>query len=187
MQRNDDQRWRAPEAPATASAAAAPTAAAAAAAPPGTAALQQAALPVDAAKAPTHTAIEVDHSAEPARRVGCSAAAAHFFGKMAGRQERRMPVPSFVSIFFSWIGAFLGVLAVAGLNELLASHVDESDDNWLLVGSFGASAVLIYGAPRAARRRKRSPKTAAAFQLRASIQLCLRPLTHHTLADLAHP
>ena len=98
-----------------------------------------------------------------------------------------MPVPSFVSIFFSWIGAFLGVLAVAGLNELLASHVDESDDNWLLVGSFGASAVLIYGAPRAARRRKRSPKTAAAFQLRASIQLCLRPLTHHPLADLAHP
>lgn len=166
MQRNDDQRWRAPEAPATASAAtsaATPTAAAAAAAP-GTAALQQAALPVDGAKAPTQTAIEVDHSAAPARRVGCSAAAAHFFGKMAGRQERRMPVPSFSSVFFSWIGAFGGILAVAGLNELLASHVDDSDDNWLLVGSFGASAVLIYGASRGARRRKPPPKTAAAFQ-----------------------
>ena len=56
------------------------------------------------------------------------------------------------------------ILAVAGLNELLASHVDDSDDNWLLVGSFGASAVLIYGASRGARRRKPPPKTAAAFQ-----------------------
>lgn len=73
-----------------------------------------------------------------------------------------MPVPSFASIFFSWIGAFLGILAVAGLNELLASEFDESNHNWLLVGSFGASAVLIYGAQLAARRREPPPQTVAA-------------------------
>ena len=73
-----------------------------------------------------------------------------------------MPVPSFSSVFVSWIGAFLGILAVAGLNELLAPIVDGTDDNWLLVASFGASAVLIYGALRAACRPKPSPP---AFQL----------------------
>lgn len=45
-------------------------------------------------------------------------------------------------IVWSWIGAFLGIAAVAFLNFRLF----EASDSILIIGSFGASAVLIYGA-----------------------------------------
>ncbi len=45
-------------------------------------------------------------------------------------------------IIWSWIGSFLGIAAVALLNyQFLADS-----DAMLLIGSFGASAVLIFGA-----------------------------------------
>lgn len=45
-------------------------------------------------------------------------------------------------IFWSWLGAFLGIGAVALLHEkLFLFH-----DLIMIIGSFGASAVLIYGA-----------------------------------------
>ena len=47
-------------------------------------------------------------------------------------------------IFWSWIGSFLGILAVAFFNKLLPIS---PSDSVLLIGSFGASAVLIYGTP----------------------------------------
>jgi CBS-domain-containing membrane protein len=65
----------------------------------------------------------------------------NYFGKMRGNTV----VPPRVSVFeivWSWIGAFLGISAVAYLNYRI---LDESDFG-LMLGSFGASAVLIYGA-----------------------------------------
>ena len=47
-------------------------------------------------------------------------------------------------IFWSWIGSFLGILLVAYFNKILPIS---AADNIFLIGSFGASAVLIYGTP----------------------------------------
>jgi CBS-domain-containing membrane protein len=49
-------------------------------------------------------------------------------------------------IIWSWIGAFLGIFFVSVLGRLLAST---GTANLFLIGSFGASAVLVYGAPMA--------------------------------------
>lgn len=46
------------------------------------------------------------------------------------------------NIFWSWIGSFLGIFCVAYINFDVLTDTDLS----LIVGSFGASAVLIYGA-----------------------------------------
>jgi len=54
------------------------------------------------------------------------------------------PRHSFGWIFWSWIGSFLGILVVAYFNKLLPIS---AMDNIFLIGSFGASAVLIYGTP----------------------------------------
>jgi len=66
-----------------------------------------------------------------------------FFKKMRGGKKS----PSIVSlseIAWSWIGAFLGITPVAFLNYNLFS----GDDLVYIIGSFGASAVLIYEAVR---------------------------------------
>ncbi len=49
-------------------------------------------------------------------------------------------------IGWSWLGAFLGIYIVSAIHDWL--HIDTLD-SLFLVGSFGASAVLIYGAPQA--------------------------------------
>ncbi len=49
-------------------------------------------------------------------------------------------------IIWSWLGAFLGIYLVSILNRLI--QIDFMD-SLFLIGSFGASAVLIYGAPQA--------------------------------------
>ena len=47
-------------------------------------------------------------------------------------------------ILWSWFGAFLGIAAVAWGNQLFFAGLDLS----LMIGSFGASAVLLFGAVR---------------------------------------
>ncbi|MBU1343591.1 MAG: HPP family protein [Proteobacteria bacterium] len=54
------------------------------------------------------------------------------------------PKVNLSEIIWSWIGAFLGITPVAFLNYNLFS----GDDLVFIIGSFGASAVLIYGAVR---------------------------------------
>lgn len=44
-------------------------------------------------------------------------------------------------MIYSWLFSFIGIGAVSFLNELTSTMI-------LMIGSFGASAVLIYGAPR---------------------------------------
>jgi CBS-domain-containing membrane protein len=57
-------------------------------------------------------------------------------------QGKSPPRASKCDIIWSWIGSFLGISAVALLNY----HLLSESDAMLLIGSFGASAVLIFGA-----------------------------------------
>ncbi len=64
-----------------------------------------------------------------------------FFSKMSGGKQSP-PMVSLSEITWSWIGAFLGITPLAFLNyNLFQGH-----DPVFIIGSFGASAVLIYGA-----------------------------------------
>jgi CBS-domain-containing membrane protein len=63
-----------------------------------------------------------------------------YFRKMAGTTQSP-PRVGLTEILWSWLGAFLGIVLVAFLDSFL-----EKTDVLLLIGSLGASAVLIYGA-----------------------------------------
>ncbi|MBF0317130.1 MAG: HPP family protein [Nitrospirae bacterium] len=64
-----------------------------------------------------------------------------YIGKMTG-YTKNPQVVNLSEIFWSWVGGFLGISAVA----LLHYKVFKGMDMMMLIGSFGASAVLIYGA-----------------------------------------
>jgi len=64
-----------------------------------------------------------------------------YFHKMKGH-TKSAPRVSLSEIFWSWIGAFFGIGAVAYINY----NMLEGTDLVMVIGSFGASAVLIYGA-----------------------------------------
>jgi CBS-domain-containing membrane protein len=64
-----------------------------------------------------------------------------YFRKMKGT-TKSPPAVSLSEVLWSWIGAFLGIAAVSYLNFNLV----EGTDLVMIIGSFGASAVLIYGA-----------------------------------------
>ena len=63
------------------------------------------------------------------------------FSKMTG-ETQSPPRVGAGEIFWSWLGGFLGIAAVAYVNDGFL----EKTDLVLIIGSFGASAVLIYGA-----------------------------------------
>jgi len=67
-----------------------------------------------------------------------------FFEKMKGGAVCP-PRKPFSKIAWSWLGAFIGIYLVSILSRL--THTNPLD-SLFLVGSFGASAVLIYGAPQ---------------------------------------
>ncbi len=68
-----------------------------------------------------------------------------YIERMKGKDvsPRRKPVPEIV---WSWVGSFLGIFLIAYVGEMLAFREREV---LFLIGSFGASAVLVYGAPKA--------------------------------------
>jgi CBS-domain-containing membrane protein len=66
-----------------------------------------------------------------------------FLNKMKGTTESP-PAVGLLEILWSWVGAFLGIAAVAIIND----RVLRGTDLVMIIGSFGASAVLIYGAIR---------------------------------------
>lgn len=66
-----------------------------------------------------------------------------FLQKMRGKGQAP-PRVSVAEVCWSWIGSFIGIAAVA----LLHYKVVDQNALVLLIGSFGASAVLIYGAIR---------------------------------------
>lgn len=63
---------------------------------------------------------------------------------MRGTTRGSPPRVSNAEIFWSWIGAFLGIALVAWVDQLFFKGLDLK----LMIGSFGASAVLAYGAVR---------------------------------------
>ncbi len=67
-----------------------------------------------------------------------------FFARMkpVGQRPPGRPIRE---IAWSWLGAFSGIFFIGWLGEKL--HLDQSA--LFLIGSFGASAVLVYGAPQA--------------------------------------
>lgn len=66
-----------------------------------------------------------------------------YFAKMRGHTQSPPGVGG-VEILWSWVGSFLGIAAVGLLHFKLLDHTGLM----LIIGSFGASAVLIYGAIR---------------------------------------
>ena len=66
---------------------------------------------------------------------------AEYLSKMAGGAKSPPPAP-LQEIIWSWIGAALGI----GLCAYLSMRYFEPRDMSLLIGSFGASAVLVYAA-----------------------------------------
>ncbi len=66
-----------------------------------------------------------------------------YLSKMKGT-TKSPPAVGLFEILWSWVGSFLGIAAVAYINY---SIVDKTD-LVMIIGSFGASAVLIYGATR---------------------------------------
>ncbi len=61
--------------------------------------------------------------------------------KMRGGHQSP-PRVHFYEILWAWVGSFIGIAAVAYINQKLVATTDQM----MLIGSFGASAVLIYGA-----------------------------------------
>lgn len=67
-----------------------------------------------------------------------------YVGKMGGTTRGSPPRVSAGEILWSWVGAFAGIAAIAWFEQLFFAGHDLS----LLIGSVGASAVLVFGAPR---------------------------------------
>jgi len=68
----------------------------------------------------------------------------HYLRKMRGSTKGSPPRVSHKEILWSWIGGFAGIAAVAWVYQLFFAGTDLT----LMIGSFGASAVLAYGAVR---------------------------------------
>ncbi len=64
-----------------------------------------------------------------------------YIEKMKG-VTKSPPMTSMSNVFWSWVGAFLGI----GFVSLVSRYAIAETDLVLVIGSFGASAVLIYGA-----------------------------------------
>jgi CBS-domain-containing membrane protein len=64
-----------------------------------------------------------------------------YISKMKGT-TKSPPAVNFSEIFWSWAGAFAGIALIGYVNDFLLGTTDQV----LLIGSFGASAVLVYGA-----------------------------------------
>ncbi|WAW09619.1 HPP family protein [Oxalobacter vibrioformis] len=68
-----------------------------------------------------------------------------YFRKMRGTPGKYTRKP-LSDIFWAWLGAFAGIYAIWQLNHLMGI---QKNDNLFLIGSFGATAVLLYAAPEA--------------------------------------
>jgi CBS-domain-containing membrane protein len=65
----------------------------------------------------------------------------NYFAKMKGT-TKSPPGVGIGEIVWSWLGGFIGIGAVA----ILQAYIFDGTDLLLMIGSFGASAVLVYGA-----------------------------------------
>mmetsp|Transcript_28155 Transcript_28155/g.71777 ORF Transcript_28155/g.71777 Transcript_28155/m.71777 type:complete len:296 (-) Transcript_28155:952-1839(-) len=63
------------------------------------------------------------------------------WGGVAG--ETPLPIPNLAQMVWSWLGSFLSILAISAVHQWVSPSIDLP----LLVASFGASAVLLFGVP----------------------------------------
>lgn len=68
----------------------------------------------------------------------------HFLRKLRGDGHHTLPRVPVVDIVWSWLGAVFGLMALGALSRVVLVGVDRG----LVIGSMGATAVLVYGAPR---------------------------------------
>jgi len=65
-----------------------------------------------------------------------------YFRKMKGNGAANIPRVTLSEIFWGWFGAVIGISTVAYIDQFVFAN----SDLLMIIGSFGASAVLIYGA-----------------------------------------
>ena len=68
----------------------------------------------------------------------------NYFNKMRGTGHGSPPRVNNSEVMWSWVGAMLGISGIAGVGHLFFDGLGYA----LMIGSFGASAVLVYGAIR---------------------------------------
>ncbi len=97
-----------------------------------------------------------------------------YLGKMKGTTRGGPPRVSNGEILWSWVGAFLGIGSVALAGQLVfAAH-----DLALMIGSFGASAVLLYGAVRSPLAQPRNLLGGHILSAIVGVA-CWKLLSHH--------
>ena len=94
-----------------------------------------------------------------------------YLTKMTGHTQSP-PRVSFREIVRSWIGSLLGIAAVGYLNDRLF----EGTDLVLIIGSFGASAVLLFGAVKSPLAQP--PNLIGGHLISALIGVCAYKLLH---------
>ncbi len=67
-----------------------------------------------------------------------------YWRKMLGATRGSPPRVSNEEVFWSWVGGFLGIAAVG----LVGTYLLTGTNHLLMIGAFGSTAVLVYGAPR---------------------------------------
>ena len=67
-----------------------------------------------------------------------------YLRKMRGGDRGSPPRVGNAEVAWSWLGAFVGIATVAGIGQTVLAGLDLT----LMLGSLGASAVLLYGTPR---------------------------------------
>lgn len=97
-----------------------------------------------------------------------------YLRKMRGTTKGSPPRVSNSEILWSWIGAFLGIGACGALTQFFLSGYDLT----LMIGSFGASAVLVYGAVRSPLAQPRN--LIGGHLVSAIIGVTVWKLFHHT-------
>lgn len=98
----------------------------------------------------------------------------YYFGKMKGATNSP-PRVSMSEIFWSWVGSFLGISLVGFIHYRFLTP----SDLVMLIGSFGATAVLVYGAiksPLAQPRNVMGGHMISAFIGVATLKLIPAPL-----------
>jgi CBS-domain-containing membrane protein len=68
----------------------------------------------------------------------------NYLRKMRGTTRGGLPRVSNSEVFWSWCGGFFGIASVGWIHE----HFFHGTAAVLMISSFGASAVLLFGAPR---------------------------------------
>ncbi len=69
-----------------------------------------------------------------------------YYFKRMGSKAASPPRRPWTRIAWSGVGAFVGIYLVATMSKFVSNEIA---DHLFLIGSFGASAVLLYGAPQA--------------------------------------